>query len=147
MEKEWICCRRPRKQTPLCFLWLKRRNRKAERERGREGESTWGSNDNKQITQEPGSLWTPPPVRKSAPPLMLVFALSFFYPFLSPEISFQQPEPCKNRPRVFKLGPVWKDVPACSAAPAPPNISVCATNIQSSWLKSREGVESESVSA
>lgn len=54
-----------------------------------------------------------------------VLALSFpsfffFYPSppapLSPEISFQHTKPCKNRPRVFKLRPVCKDVPACYAA-------------------------------
>lgn len=53
-------------------------------------------------------------------PVLALFPLFFFYPLppapLSPEISFQHSKPCKNRPRVFKLRPVCKDVPACYAA-------------------------------
>lgn len=91
------------------------------KERKKDRKSTQGSNDNKQITQERRSLWTFP-VRKSAFFFSCARSLfpltSFFYPPLapfSPEISFQHAKPCKNRPRVLKLRPACKDVPACYA--------------------------------
>lgn len=69
-----------------------------------------------------------------APPRVFPLIFFFFlYPFLSPEISFQQPEPCKNRPRVLKPGPVCKNVPACYAAQGHwcrgrggPHLSLCS---------------------
>lgn len=99
--------------------WKRGTGRQKERERDRK--STQGSNDNKQITQERRSLWTFP-VRKSAffSWARSLFPLTFFFistaPPFSPEISFQHAKPCKNRPRVFKLRPVRKDVPACYTA-------------------------------
>lgn len=121
--KGWICCLRPCARVSFCFLWANERNRKAERESGRETPRI-NTGIKWQQTDHAGaevSLNLPSAEVSFFFPVLALSFPSFFSihpppPPLSPEISFQHAKPCKNRPRVFKLRPVCKDVPACSAA-------------------------------
>ncbi len=120
----------------VCFLWVKERNRKAERERERAKINSgikWQQTDHAGA-EIPLNL---PSAEVSffflcSPSLCPHFFLSTAPPF-SPEISFQHAKPCKNRPRVFKLKPVCKDVPACFAASGCycSGMHVCERNVSS----------------